>query len=83
MLQAPRLSCKSTIWATAIWATALACGVLLNSPAAKAEEAKPASPSPEGIEFFEKHIRPLFAQHCLECHGDKRRADLHSTRKGA
>jgi len=22
----------------------------------------------EGIEFFEKHIRPLFHEHCIECH---------------
>lgn len=26
------------------------------------------SPSPEGVEFFEKHIRPLLAERCYECH---------------
>src|SRR5262245_1210533 len=33
----------------------------------------------DGIEFFEKHIRPLFHEHCLECHaasGKGREADL-------
>lgn len=29
-------------------------------------------PSPEQIEFFEKQVRPLFAQHCNECHGEKK-----------
>jgi len=28
-----------------------------------------AEPSPEGIEFFERKIRPLLATHCYECHG--------------
>ncbi len=26
-------------------------------------------PSPSELEFFEKHIRPLFVEHCYECHG--------------
>ncbi|MBL8848826.1 MAG: hypothetical protein JNG89_04050, partial [Planctomycetaceae bacterium] len=33
----------------------------------------------EGIEFFERHVRPLFHEHCLECHatsGKLREADL-------
>ena len=30
------------------------------------------SPSPEQFEFFEKQVRPLFAQHCNECHGAKK-----------
>ncbi len=33
----------------------------------RGEEA-PAAPSPEGLEFFEKKIRPLFVAHCNECH---------------
>ncbi len=28
-----------------------------------------AAPSPEQLEFFEKNIRPLFAEHCTDCHG--------------
>ena len=27
-----------------------------------------ASPSPEGIAFFESKIRPVLAQHCYQCH---------------
>ncbi len=30
-----------------------------------------AAPAPEQIEFFEKNIRPLFAEHCTECHSAK------------
>src|SRR5690242_1232374 len=30
---------------------------------------EPAAPaSPAGIEYFEKHIRPLLVKHCYECH---------------
>ena len=29
-------------------------------------------PSPEQLEFFEKQVRPLFVQHCNECHGAKK-----------
>ncbi len=28
--------------------------------------------NPEGLEFFEKKIRPALHTHCLECHGDKK-----------
>ena len=31
--------------------------------------AEPANPSAEGIEFFEKKIRPLLADNCVKCHG--------------
>ena len=46
--------------------------LLLCLRTALAEPNAPAvgEPSPEGIEFFEKHIRPMFATHCLECHGE-------------
>ncbi|HJQ81525.1 MAG TPA: DUF1549 domain-containing protein, partial [Lacipirellulaceae bacterium] len=27
------------------------------------------APSSSDLEFFEKHIRPLFVEHCYECHG--------------
>ncbi len=38
--------------------------------AARAEEKPPvAKPTPEGIEFFEKKIRPVLVKHCYSCHG--------------
>ena len=40
----------------------LATGALLATLSARAADA------PEGIEFFEKKIRPLLAEHCYECH---------------
>ncbi|MBE0539855.1 MAG: PSD1 domain-containing protein [Verrucomicrobia bacterium] len=33
--------------------------------------ARAAEPSAPQIEFFEKHIRPVFAEHCYSCHSDK------------
>jgi hypothetical protein len=42
-----------------------------SKPAASAAPApaKPADPqSSDGIEFFEKHIRPVFVKRCYECH---------------
>jgi mono/diheme cytochrome c family protein len=32
----------------------------------------PASPSPQGVEFFEKNVRPLLVSKCQSCHGPKR-----------
>ncbi|HEU0037927.1 MAG TPA: c-type cytochrome domain-containing protein, partial [Verrucomicrobiae bacterium] len=30
-----------------------------------------AEPTAEQVEFFEKRIRPIFAEHCYSCHSDK------------
>ena len=35
-----------------------------------------AEPNAEGVEFFEKRIRPLLVQNCLECHADKHKGGL-------
>lgn len=36
------------------------------------EEAESATPDAAGVEFFEKHVRPILVQHCYECHaGDE------------
>jgi cytochrome c553 len=33
-------------------------------------------PSATDFEFFEKRVRPVLVQHCLECHGEKRKGNL-------
>src|SRR5712692_4105555 len=40
---------------------------------ANAAEDRPATPhaTPEGIEFFEKHIRPVLVERCYSCHSPK------------
>ncbi len=46
--------------------TALFLLVALSGPATAAP------PSAEGVEFFEKHVRPLLVQHCQSCHGPQK-----------
>jgi cytochrome c553 len=50
---------------------------------ARAGADAPAPEAPEGIEFFEKQVRPLFVQHCLECHGNKQKGGLQLTSRAA
>ena len=39
--------------------------------------ASPPAGDPRAVEFFERRIRPLLAEHCLGCHGERqRRSDL-------
>ena len=43
----------------------------------------PAAQDP-GADFFEAHIRPLFAEHCTSCHGEERqKAELRLDRYGS
>src|SRR5947209_7708153 len=43
-----------------------------------AAPARAATPTPN--DFFEKQVRPLLVEHCLDCHGDKKpRAGLRLT----
>jgi cytochrome c553 len=52
-----------------LWWPAAFC--LLTAPALAEDHA------PQGIEFFEKQIRPLLVEHCSECHGaDTQESDL-------
>ena len=46
-----------------------ACALLASALAATAS----AAPNPEGIEFFEKHVRPLLAERCYQCHSTQAR----------
>jgi cytochrome c553 len=40
-------------------------GLLLLAPAAIA---RAEAPSAQGVEFFEKHVRPVLVEHCYKCH---------------
>ncbi len=51
-----------------IWAF---CLVFVACPARAAEPISPPAATPEGVEFFEKRIRPLLVQHCYACHSAK------------
>jgi len=48
----------------------MACGVL-TAGAAAPQTAETAKFPPDQVEYFEKHVRPLLAKHCIECHGPK------------
>ena len=37
------------------------------------------TPSPEQLEFFEKHVRPILIENCYECHGDRSDGGLQLT----
>src|SRR5881392_3294146 len=53
--------------------------LVLLAPAARADDKPPAKPSPEGVEFFEKKVRPVLVKNCYSCHGEdakKRKGEL-------
>ena len=58
-------------WRCAVPVT-LALGAALGAAAARADD----GPTAEGVEFFEKRVRPILVAECLECHGDKRKGGL-------
>ena len=43
------------------------------APALASSSAPAAAPDPAGLEFFEKRIRPLLAEHCYECHSAEKK----------
>jgi len=53
---------KTLIVLSVAWATA----------ASAVAAAQPPQREGEGLEFFEKRIRPLFAENCYQCHGPKK-----------
>ncbi len=56
--------------ATAIIGWMLVC-IANTSVRGQEDENKPAKPTVEQLEFFEKEIRPLLAEQCFECHSRK------------
>jgi hypothetical protein len=57
----------------------LACAVISHRAAAVDPPSKSVDPTPEGVDFFEKKIRPLLVEHCHQCHSaahKKKRGDL-------
>src|SRR5689334_4148842 len=47
--------------------------LILSLAALGAGEGK-AAPDPAAVDFFEKEVRPLLAEHCLNCHGGAKNA---------
>src|SRR5437879_380011 len=50
----------------------LAIPVCLASWTVSSADPVPAKPSPEQVEFFEKKVRPVLAEKCYSCHGEKK-----------
>ncbi len=46
--------------------------LLLSCAVAVAEAPKDAGGTPEGLEFFEKNVRPVLVDHCQKCHGSSK-----------
>ena len=53
------------------WLLAPGLALALASAAPAADPA-PIKPTPEAVEFFEKKVRPVLAEHCCSCHGPKK-----------
>jgi hypothetical protein len=63
-----RIAMFTTRWAWIVLAATLVAGS--NSSRA----AEPSAFPPEGVEFFEKNVRPILAESCLRCHGEKKQS---------
>ena len=57
---------------------AVLIGGSLSAAVLDEDEASSLALDPRGVEFFESRIRPIFIEHCLECHGE----DLDSLKGG-
>ena len=74
-----RLAAGSARLPLVMWMFAVVL-ILSVGPADAAEPDE--EPTTEGVEFFEKHVRPLLATRCQECHGEKKQeAGLRFDRK--
>ena len=57
----------STALRIAAWST-LAASLIVSATHAADELANTDVDTAAGIEFFEKHVRPILVEHCYECH---------------
>ncbi len=55
---------------SAFWLASIACSIVLSHVPMAAEDTKAKIPD-EQARFFESHVRPLLAEKCWNCHGEK------------
>ncbi len=65
-------------WLCALWSAWLAAALVASNlsgaePAAIPKGKAAAAPTADQLEFFEKKIRPVLAQHCYSCHSEESR----------
>ena len=54
-----------------VLAVCLGLGLVIGSTAHTLSQTPQTQPTAEGIEFFEKNIRPVLAERCYSCHSDR------------
>src|SRR5689334_6374187 len=66
------LCAGSTLWRRVL--SGLIVAIATSGPAVRAGDPPPsaAKPDPAEEEFFETKVRPVLAEHCLECHGSEK-----------
>lgn len=66
-----RLRARADARATGRWWAAIGPLALLFAVATTGAAQNPAKPTPEAIRFFETRVRPVLANHCFACHGER------------
>ncbi|MDB5296693.1 MAG: Protein of unknown function (DUF1553)/Protein of unknown function (DUF1549)/Planctomycete, partial [Phycisphaerales bacterium] len=66
---------RFTAWMNGLAVAVLGGLAVAAPPARAADAAKPAEPTKEGIEFFEKNIRPVLVESCYGCHSAEAKAN--------
>lgn len=60
---------RDTAWAILLCAGLATCGIgVANSAETATDPASEAAVAPDSVEFYQKHIQPLLATSCYECH---------------